>query len=221
MAQASSGRNRQSIANIEEELHNLFFEHPRALTNDSGEPVIPGDALVDILTSFGELHNDLELMTKDEEVQLIQFLASNPGIEVTPKVLVEFIAFRTKPSDGATKEATGAVSSDEGSENDSSEERGRQEERGVYDHNSRSSSSDSVGTSVYRPSSRPSSRGPPRTPGANDSPFDVSKRQRSTPLGNIAPSSWTKRPPPAHRRKSDAGAQGRGSSDTEVCIIRH
>jgi hypothetical protein len=217
MKQATYGRNRQSIADIEEVLHNLIFVHPRSQVNDAGEPVIPGDALVDILTGYSELHNNVELISKDEEVQLVQFLASNPGLEATPKLLVEFIAFRTTSDESPAQAAAAATSSDEGSENDSPEERGRHAERGIYDQHSRSSSTDSVGTSVYSPPSRASSRGPPKTPtSTHDSPFDASKRQRSAPLGNIAPSSWTKRPPPAHRRKSDAG---RSSSDSEVYIL--
>lgn len=210
MAQASYGRHRKSIANIEDELHNLISEHPRSHLNDNGEPVIPGDALVDIMAGFSESHNDVELMSKDEENQLMQFLASNDGIEATPKVLVEFIALRTTTNDAAAaaEEAFVATSiSDEGSDNDSPDDRGR----GYYNQHSRSSSTDSIGTSVYRPMSRPSSRGPPATPSGKDSVFDTSKRQRSTPLA--APSSWAKRPPPAHRRKSDAG---RASSDSEV-----
>lgn len=213
MAQISYGRHRKSIANIEEELHTLISEHARSHLNENGEPVIPGDALVDIIASFSESHNDAELMSKEEENQLTQFLASNDGIEATPKVLVEFIALRTTTTETTAEEAFVAASvSDEGSDNESPDDRGRVEDRGYYNQNSRSSSTDSIGTSVYRPMSRPASRGPPTTPNGNsDSVFDTSKRQRSTPLA--APSSWAKRPPPAHRRKSDAG---RNSSDSEV-----
>jgi hypothetical protein len=59
----------------------------------------------------------------------------------------------------------------------------------------------------------------PRTPGAKDSPFDAQKRQRSTPLAPIAPSSWTRRPVAPGRRKSDASNYGRSMSDSEVSFI--
>ena len=95
-------------------------------------------------------------------------------------------------------------------------ERGRAEAHHELDGGgrSRSSSNDSNGTSLFRTTSRPTSSGLPQTPTSakGPSPFDASRRQRSTPLGNNAPSSWTKRPVPAHRRKSDAGSR----SDSEV-----
>ncbi|KII86121.1 hypothetical protein PLICRDRAFT_178398 [Plicaturopsis crispa FD-325 SS-3] len=62
---------------------------------------------------------------------------------------------------------------------------------------------------------RQSSVGPPvlpKTPTtanspASISPLDASRRQRSTPLGNPAPSSWTtKHPMPPSQRKSGAGS---------------
>ena len=90
--------------------------------------------------------------------------------------------------------------------------RGRDEERDDYGHYHRSSSNESNGVSYYRSSgSRASSRGP-QTPNNPKSPFDAERRRRSTPLANSAPSSWSKRPAPAHRRKSDAGSR----SDSEV-----
>lgn len=211
MAHDNYGRHRKSIANIEEELHNLMSEHPLCHFNENEEPVVPGHALVDIFARFSESHDDVELMSKDEENQLIQFLASNESVEATPKVLIEFIAIRTTAGvNNSVQDAAAALSSDEGSENESSISRGRQD-RGVYNTHSRSSSTDSTGTSVYQSASRPPSRGPV-TPN-RDSVFDTSKRQRSTPLA--APSSWAKRPLPASRRKSDSG--GRASSDSEVC----
>lgn len=206
------GRNRLSIADIESDLHDLIANHPRSHVNDEGEPVIPAEALVDIFTSYRGSHNSVELLSKEEEEMFLQFIQASPGLEATTKVLVEFIAFRTGSGDKAPESA---LSSDEGSESDSPH-RGRRIRGVVYKATSRSSSSDSVGTSVYRPPSRPPSNGPPvppKTPSLRDSVFDTSKRQRSTPLVNNAPSSWAKRPAPASRRKSDAG---RGGSDSEV-----
>jgi len=207
------GRNRLSIADIESDLHDLIASHPRSHPNDEGEPVVPAEALVDILTSYRSAHDNIELLSKEEEEMFLKFIRASPGLEATTKVLVEFIAFRTASGDNAPESA---LSSDEGSESDSSH-RGRPSRDAVfYKATSRSSSSESIDTSVYRPSSRPPSNGPPvppKTPNLRDSVFDTSKRQRSTPLVNNAPSSWAKRPAPASRRKSDAG---RGGSDSEV-----
>ena len=206
------GRNRLSIADIEGDLHDLVANHPRSHLNDEGEPVVPAEALVDILTSYRDTHDNIQLLSKAEEEMFLEFIRASPGLEATTKVLVEFIAFRTASGDKAPESA---LSSDEGSESDSPH-RGRRGRDVAYEATSRSSSSDSIGTSVYRPPSRPASTGPPvppKTPSMRDSVFDTSKRQRSTPLVNNAPSSWAKRPAPASRRKSDAG---RGGSDSEV-----
>ena len=207
MATPVYGRNRLSIANIESDLHDLIANHPRSHPNDEGESVVPAEALVDILTSYRSVHDNVELLSKDEEEMFLNFIRTTPGLEATTKVLVEFIAFRTASRDKAPESA---LSSDEGSESDSLH-RGRRSRGGDSSH---SSSSDSVGTSVHP--SRPPSNGPPpppKTPNLRDSVFDTSKRQRSTPLVNNGPSSWAKRPPPASRRKSDVG---RGGSDSEV-----
>jgi hypothetical protein len=147
----------------------LFSEHPRAQLNDAGEPVIPGDAVVDILTSFSTLHKDVELVSKDEEDQLTQFFTSNPSLETTPQSLLSFIAQSIQNAD--TVQGSGDVSTPPN----------------------------------YRPSV--------------GSPFDSSERPRSTPLGNVAPPGWTRRPSPAHRRKSDAGTMERSLNDSEVCIL--
>ncbi|OBZ66290.1 hypothetical protein A0H81_13780 [Grifola frondosa] len=193
------GRNRQSIADLEQELNDIFQDHPQSHLNDSGEPVIPADALVDVLRTFSRNHDAVDLMTREEEDQLTQLIESNPGLAVTPQVLLQFIAMRTtfsphdSPQDSPPPEDVDMY------------DRGRTEDR-EYEGHSRSSSRDSVGT-YYRSSSR----GPPVPP---KTPFDSSRRQRSTPLANnSAPSSWTRRPPPS-RRKSDAG-QNRSSSDSE------
>ncbi|KAJ7759368.1 hypothetical protein DFH07DRAFT_884301 [Mycena maculata] len=196
MSQKIHGRNRESIADIELELHNLFIEHPDATITEDGNPVIPGDALVDVFRSFAELYDGMELLTPEEMDMLKALIASNPGMQVTPQVAIAFIAEKTKHTPPQSPPL-----------NDEELPRGREDERG--DSGSRSSSNDSVGT--HRNHSRPPSRGPPQTPRSAASPFDTSRRQRSTPLGGVsAPSSWAKRPP-HHRRKSDAGSR----SDSE------
>ena len=207
------GRNRQSIADIEREIDDLFRDHPKSTRGDDDEPIIPGDALVDILRTFSQVH-DFPLMTKEEEEQLVQLVESNPGLAVTPQVLLQFIAMRTTVS--PNPESSPVEGQDE------SQRKGRSRERSEYEYEtrSRSSSGGSIGTSVYRPQERSSSRGPPVPPKTplNDSPFDVSRRQRTTPLA--APSSWARRPPP-QRRRSDAGLEGRSQSDSEVSYDTH
>ena len=214
MSSTTYGRSRQSIADLEHELYDLFREHPASSLNDADEPVIPGDALVDILRTFSRNHDAVELMNRDEEDQLIQLLHDNPGLAVTPQVLIQFIVMRTtsSPQDTPASPVPPEKSEDMA-------ERGRLEGKAEYEYynRSRSSSRGSIGTSVYRPQSRPSSRGPqvpPKTP-MRDSPFDASRRQRSSQPLNSAPSSWARRPPPA-RRRSDAGLHSGAFSDSEV-----
>lgn len=152
--------------------------------------------------AFSDVYNGVQLMNDDETSMLKHLIKSNPGLEVTPTILLGFIAEKTKHSPPRSP------STDEDNELPG---RGRSNDREDEQH--RSSSSDSNGTSAFHSSgSRRSSRGPPQTPTSAKSPFDTERRQRSTPLGNNAPSSWAKRPAPAHRRKSDAGSR----SDSDV-----
>ena len=147
-------------------------------------------------------------MNKDEEEQLTSLISSNPGLQVTPQVLIQFIAMQTTMGPRGSPEATTPPNGEDSAE---FERRGRQEERDEDDGmNSRSSSRDS--TATYH--NRSSSRGP-TTP--RDNVFDTGRRQRSTPLNKkneTAPSSWARRPPPS-RRKSDGG-HSRALSDSEV-----
>ncbi|KAI1796865.1 hypothetical protein LXA43DRAFT_491072 [Ganoderma leucocontextum] len=197
------GRNRQSIADLERELYEIFQDHPLCSYNDSDEPVIPGDALVDVLRTFSGNHNAVELMTREEEERLTSLISSNPGIQVTPQVLIQFIAMTTTTGDHHSPDPSPPNSSA-----DDFDDRGRSEERDYDGYNSRSSSRDSTAT-YYRSSSR----GPSTTP--HESVFDSGRRQRTTPLNNNAPSSWARRPPPS-RRKSDAGqGHNRALSDSE------
>ena len=147
-------------------------------------------------------------MTGDETDMLKTLLATNPGLEVTPHILLQFIAEKTKHSPRSSSPSFF-------DEDDTAVlPRGRVQDSAAEDErHSRSSSNDSTRTSTFvLNSSRPPSRGP-QTPSSakGPSPFDASRRQRTTPLSGKAPSSWTK-PVPAHRRKSDAGSR----SDSEV-----
>ncbi len=127
-------------------------------------------------------------------------LASTPGLQVTPQVLLQFIAMQTTMEPRQSPDDSPPPDADQ-------DERGRSEDRDEDGINSRSSSRDSTAT-YYRSSSRG-----PQTP--QDSVFDSGRRQRTTPLKNNAPpSTWSRRPPP-RRRKSDAG-HSRASSDSEV-----
>ena len=211
--QASFGRNRQSIADIEHQLHDIFNQHPNVRLNGVGEPVVPADNLVDVFRSLTDLYGGVPFLNDDETAQLNMLIKSHPGMEVTPQILLDFIAVKTRKSPPTTRTPLAG----EGSDNDL--DRGRSSDRDEFgNHQHRESSSDSNGgPSMYHSSgSRKSSIGPPQTPASAKSPFDTERRQRSQPLGGTGPppSSWTKRPAPAHsRRKSDAGSR----SDSEAC----
>ncbi|CAK5269566.1 unnamed protein product [Mycena citricolor] len=206
MSDHSYGRNRDSMADIELSLNNAFAEHPKATISEDGTPSIPADALADVFRSLAATFGGVELMSEDEMQMLQALVVANPGIEVTPQLTLGFIAAKTKHS--TPPHTPDALDNDEEMQVED-ELRGRGEGRD-YDARSRSSSRDSVGT--HRNHSRPPSRGGPQTPVSAASPFDTSRRQRSTPLGGTAPSSWaSQKRPPHHRRKSDAGSR----SDSE------
>ncbi|KAF8440472.1 hypothetical protein L210DRAFT_859486, partial [Boletus edulis BED1] len=230
------GRNRDSMHDIEQDLIRIFSSHPMSRLNQAQESTIPADALPDVFREFSDLYNDVDLLTDSEMEMLRVLLASNPGIEVTPQVLLQFIAERTKnsPRESPGKSQSLEQSSprysrespddspQEGSDGGESDDvtftnhRGRRPfARGKT--KSRSSSQNSVGTS--RIPSRPPSV-PPKTPLQSGPPsaFDSSKRQRTTPLSSTAPSSWAKRPAPASRRRSVDGSSSRDSSDNESSV---
>ncbi|SRR6266550_6887609 len=179
----------QSLADIDHDLHTIFTQHPDSHLNDAGDPVIPADALVDVFQSFADIYNGLQLLSSEEMNMLKALLASNPGLAVTPQILMDFIAEKTKH----------APQDDNVANQDT--------ERPPEDPES-----DELNSSINGSHSRPSSRG-----GSNKySPFDAERRQPSQPLAT-APSSWSgKRPLPASRRKSiDLGSR----SDSEVCFL--
>ncbi|KAI0313862.1 hypothetical protein OF83DRAFT_1064773 [Amylostereum chailletii] len=198
------GRHRHSIADIEESLNNIFLEHPDHYENARGDLVIPADCLPDVFGAYRE-HSGIELLAEDEMRKMIDLLERTQGLEATPHMLLQLVATRSNGSPD---------------EHDSPEEespygdwdRGRDDDRTRGSH-SRSSSAGSNGT--YYPGSRPPSRPPSRGANVPPSPFDAQKRQRTTPLGAVAPSSWTKRPVAPSRRKSDAGSHSRNVSDSE------
>lgn len=208
MQQNTYGRNRQSIADIEKELFDIFTCHKDSHSNDAGDPVIPADALVDVFRIFGEQHAGVQIMSQEEEVQLIKLVESNPGLEVTPQVILGFIAVKTNQSPSA---------SPKGDTHDL-DDRGRLDERGVPTGSlSRSSSGSSNDTTAQGPPVPSKVLYPLYT--QESSPFDSGRRQRSAPLAAAAPSSWySKRHVTTHRRRSDASSSGRALSDSEVFI---
>jgi len=197
--QSIYGRNRQSIADIENELYSIFQKRSDSHVNDAGEPVIPASALVEVLDAFTDVYDGVPVLSPEEVTMLQALLDSNPGLEVTPPMLLQFIAQKTKVSPPHTPE----------------EGRSSEDERSGGRGHSKSLSNESNNSAYYQGSrSRPPSRGP-MTPSSAKSPLDSERRQRSTPLHAAPPSTWGKRPLPAGRRKSDAGSR----SDSEVCFI--
>ncbi|KAI0298052.1 hypothetical protein B0F90DRAFT_1810993 [Multifurca ochricompacta] len=209
------GRHRQSIADIEQELDDIFRDHPQFYTNAAGVTSLPARCLSDVFDTYRKEYG-VELLTQDEMASFMQIVDASPGVEATPDIILQLVAMRT--SSGQQN------NSDDHSPNAEEWNRGRADERDFHSGHSRSSSHSSTGTFYRstpgsRPPSRPPSRGDggmPHTPGMKDSPFDAQKRQRSTPLTPVAPSSWTRRPAAPGRRKSDASNYGRAMSDSEL-----
>ncbi|KAH9957150.1 hypothetical protein BC827DRAFT_1227861 [Russula dissimulans] len=203
------GRHRQSIADIQQELHNIFRGHPQCYDNPQGLASLPARCLSDVFDTYREEYG-VELLTEDEMASFMQIVDASPDVEATPDTILQLVAMRT--SSGQQINPEDSPNSDDGN-------RGRADERDDRGRHSRSSSNGTSGKYTRpAPNSRPPSRngdGIPRTPGAKDSPFDAQKRQRSTPLAPVAPSSWTRRPAAPGRRKSDASNHGRPVSDSE------
>ena len=203
----------------------MFNSIPSSYRNQSDEPTIPADALPDVLRQFSLLYG-VELLTDNEMEMLRMLLATNQGIEVTPQVLLQFIAERTRHSPRGSPGKDTNACAQQPSLLDSPQNLPAAEDDDVTLHSnrgralaggassSRSSSRSSADTS-YLPSRPPSV--PPKTPiNAPPSAFDTTRRQRTTPLSGTAPSSWPRRPAPASRRKSVDGGSNRALSDTEV-----
>ncbi|KAH8112733.1 hypothetical protein DFH11DRAFT_1689882 [Phellopilus nigrolimitatus] len=118
------GRNRDSVADLEEELYEIFTTHHDSRASDSGEPAIPARALVDVFRTFGENHDGMQLLTKEEEVQLGNFVSSNPGLEVTPSILLGFLAALTSHSPNESPNNSMEVLEDRGREEDKDDSSG-------------------------------------------------------------------------------------------------
>jgi len=213
------GRHRQSIVDIQQELVDIFRGHPQCYDNSGDVASLTARYLPDVFDTYREEYG-VELLTENEMVSFMQIVDASPDVEVTPDTILQLVAMRTTLGQQIHPEDHFPDADDWN--------RGRADERDHRGGHSRSSSNGSTGgyyqpTPGSRPSSRPPSRGAggmPRTPGAKESPFDAQKRQRSTPLAPVAPSSWTRRPAAPGRRKSDASNHGRSMSDSEVSAIR-
>lgn len=208
MQSQSNQNNRDSVADLEDELYDIFDNHHAARQTDNGEPAIPASALVDIIRVFGENHDGMQLLSDDEEGKLQELVQDNPGLEVTPSILLGFLAALTSKSKEAMSPSADGDSSV------------MEVERELLGDESISANG--------RPGSRSSSRGP-RTPGVlpprsalvPDSPFNSGRRQRTAPLAHAAPSSWRKNKNTHGRRRSDAGSYGRSMSDNDVRASFH
>ncbi|KAF8689037.1 hypothetical protein RHS03_09269, partial [Rhizoctonia solani] len=204
-----TGRNQASLADIEGQLTSVFEANPSAVRNADGVSVIPGDELPKVMAELSSQYG-VVLMSTEEVEALKQFLVANPGVEVTPKHLLDLAARSapvpddqppSPPNEDPRSDSSGASSPD------ADHLKGRGEIGTPQRHHplSRKSSSMSLRSNT------PGRGGPP-------SPFDSQLRQRSVPLSNQAPSSWNRKPLPASkRRKSDAGSTSgnRSSSDNE------
>ncbi|KIJ51491.1 hypothetical protein M422DRAFT_58957 [Sphaerobolus stellatus SS14] len=201
---AAYGRRRESIVDIEEQISDIFTNHPEAHFNEADTPVIPAHALPDVIAELSSRYN-VEVLNKDEEQQVAAFVRDNPGIEVTPELLLGFVAAATAKHN----DSSSGASSPEPNESDNSRGRGDEKRNRPSPITSRSSSRGDDSTNWKADNKSSGAWGVP------NSPFESKSRQRSQPLYG-PPSSWTPRPAPAHhRRRSDAGSRRGSMSDNE------
>jgi hypothetical protein len=197
------------VADISDQLYEIFVAHPEHTILSDGSPQVPGHALLDILREFAQQYDGTALLDAEQESGLVDLLAQNPTIDVSPSIILGFVAAKAK-------DAASSPSRDQ-------QQRGRRSRAG-----SRSSRDASMIRATPSGSSRPPSRGPP--PSASIPTFTIpatptntafEKRQRNAPIAFGPPSSWNK-PTPASRRKSvDGGRSGNALSDSEVGLIYH
>ena len=208
----------------------MFNSIPSSYRNQSDDPTIPADALPHALCQFSRLYG-VELL-KDNEMEMLRtLLATNQGIEVTPQVLLQFIAERTRHSPRESPGKDTNACAPQPSLLDSSQNLPVAEDDDVTLHSNRGqalfaggtpsshSSSRSSGDTSYLPSPPPRVLAPKTPINAPPSVFDTTQRKRMTPLSGTAPSSWARRAAPASRRESVDGGSNRALSDTEVISI--
>ncbi|KAF9260219.1 hypothetical protein L218DRAFT_618337 [Marasmius fiardii PR-910] len=200
------GRNRSSIANLEERLNDLIGSLPDATTKPDGTIVVPSKRLQDVIEHFKD-EDGHPILTEDQQATLFNIISADPSLEISATMLMPLAIF--------AEQKRGESRNTEEEYDDDDFTRGRTMESSLDDEHEygggRSSSNES--TRTRNNSSRPPSRGSgsvPQTP-RGPSVFDSSRRQRATPLASNPPSSYSKRPPAPSRRKSDAGSR----SDSE------
>jgi hypothetical protein len=198
------GRHRQSVHDIEETLTRIFTDHPNSYVNGDGLQCVPPDNLFDILNEFSIRAGGVDLLTREETEATAAFLKSNPSIEVTPQVLVQLVAEKTK----------------KGPEVVDDDEPLRQSPPMLEDE------LDLDYQTANRPPSRPPSRGAggygsvPQTPtsalSSSSSSMALDKRLgRGTPRHDAAPpSSFSRKPVAPHRRKSISENGSRSDSES-------
>lgn len=208
------GRNRDSVAELQCRLKDLFSSQPGCQEAD-GEVTIPIQQVGHVLRIFLS-ENDLDPLSPQHEVQIQVLVDSQPSIRLTPAHLFDTLLALTssKAQEEPPPLPPKDLSPDEDEEN-TIYYRGRPGSSSRQ--HSRSSSSDSVTTAQRRSDEPLRWSGGPETP---NSPFENKNRQRSQRIE--PPSSWTggKRPAPASkRRRSDAGSAH--GSDNEVRLFFH
>ncbi|KAH9029305.1 hypothetical protein EDB83DRAFT_2507972 [Lactarius deliciosus] len=72
------GRHRQSIVDIEQELNDIFREHPQCHTDAAGANSLPARCLSDVFDTYKEEYG-VELLAKDEKATFMQIVDESPG----------------------------------------------------------------------------------------------------------------------------------------------
>lgn len=209
----SYGRNRESLADLVEQLEEIFKLQPTVKKKPNGQLILPVSSIREVLKILFE-QADLPQLTEEDEAAIELVTSTNPDIELSPANLLEFVAQLTANIPNKERRL-GAIPRKASPTNQAYVlgGRGRGHDRN-HSSDSRSSSSDSLDDRRFDDGDEPhhySRRVPP-------SPFDARARQRTAVVE--PPSSWSsKRPAPAsRRRRSDAGSNY-GGSDNEVRLF--
>ncbi|EJD35443.1 hypothetical protein AURDEDRAFT_188738 [Auricularia subglabra TFB-10046 SS5] len=198
--QSTFGRNRESIADIEGQLIEIFTDHPDADLSTPDKPSVPGHALFDILNEFSDAHGGLALFEPDEEQALKGILDSNPELRVSPDLILGFLAQVTPAGAHPSPPAVEDHSEEEEFIQDDEGDITTRAPPGGFGAHSRSSSRSTTRGSRQ---ASPERSFEPKTPKSDA----FHSRQRSTPI-QPAPTSW-KPQSNYRRRRSSAGSQGR------------
>jgi hypothetical protein len=91
------GRQRQSIVDIEQELHDIFRGHPQCSNNSEGVASLPAKCLPDVFDTYQEEYG-VELLAKDEMASFMQIVDDSPDLEATPDIILQLVAMRTSSS---------------------------------------------------------------------------------------------------------------------------